>query len=193
MIGTAVQGSRRSTGFGTLAAGASNSHVLKARRAVSPTGTVFALLTAMHIESFGRRVVVAALALASLAGQAKAADSVAVIVNSRNAGSQIKRDSLAAIFLQSGTRWSDGKPARPVDQSTRSAARAAFSEQVLRLNLMAVQRHWMNALSAGATPPPVKGSDDEVIAFVRSNPTAIGYVSTEAPLDPDVKVVKVIE
>lgn len=137
-------------------------------------------------------LVVAALAVTLLGAEARAAD-VIVIVNAQNPGAQVKRESLLAIYMQPGARWADGKAAKPVDQSTRSPIRAAFSEQVLKMNLLAVQRHWMSALSSGATPPPVKTNDKEVIAFVRSDPAAIGYVSAEAALDPGVKVLKIVE
>lgn len=140
-----------------------------------------------------RRCLRLATVALALAATASPADEVFVVVHAQNPGAQIKRDSLQAIFLQQGARWPDGKAARPVDQSTRSTVRAAFSEQLLKMNLFAVQRHWMNAVSAGAVPPPVKASDADVIAFVRSNPAAIGYVSAETALDPGVKVLKVVD
>jgi hypothetical protein len=37
-------------------------------------------------------------------------------------------------------------------------------------------------------PPPEKNSDEAVIAFVKSNPGAVGYVSSANGLPADVKV-----
>lgn len=117
-----------------------------------------------------------------------------VIVNAANPGSQIKRDALAMIYLKGHARWADGKPVAAVDQSARSSVRATFTEQALGQDVRAVQNQWIRSIQVGqGTPPLVKSSDEDVVAFVKSNPNAIGYVSSNAPLDVAVKAVKVIE
>jgi ABC-type phosphate transport system substrate-binding protein len=138
-------------------------------------------------------LVASVLAFTSVAAKATAGDAIVVIVNAQNAGAQIKRETVAAIFLRQGGRWGDGKPILAVDQSTRSAVRVAFSEQILGTTLPAVQAHWMSALAKGLTPPLVRDGNDEVIAFVRSNSAAIGYVSASTTLDATVKVLKVVD
>jgi ABC-type phosphate transport system substrate-binding protein len=117
-----------------------------------------------------------------------------VIVNAANPGSQIKRDTLATIYLKGHARWADGKPVVAVDQSARSSVRASFTEQALGQDVQAVQNQWIRSIQVGqGTPPPVKSSDEDVVAFVKSNPNAIGYVSTNAPLDAAVKALKIVE
>ncbi len=117
-----------------------------------------------------------------------------IIINAANPGSQIRRDTLAMIYLKGHARWADGKLVAAVDQSARSPVRATFTEQALGQDVRAVQNQWIRSIQAGSgTPPPVKSSDEDVVAFVKSNPNAIGYVSSTAPLDAAVKAVKVIE
>jgi ABC-type phosphate transport system substrate-binding protein len=118
-----------------------------------------------------------------------------LIVNGANPGTSIQREAAAAIFLGQMTRWkSDNRLISPVDQSTRTAVRAAFSERILRKPVMAVQFFWGQQLASGrGIPPPVKGSDDEVAAFVRANPSAIGYVSSGFAIGEGVKALKVVD
>lgn len=135
-----------------------------------------------------------ALAVLALVPAAGAQEAFRIIVHPANPGIQIKRESLQAIYLRQGARWPDGKAVKAVDQSTRSPVRAAFCQEALGMDVMAVQNLWFQALRAGkGTPPPVKGSDADVVAFVRGDPTAIGYVSAGATLDEGVKVLKLVE
>jgi ABC-type phosphate transport system substrate-binding protein len=140
-----------------------------------------------------RLLCLALLAVTAGAAPGVAEDAFNVIVNSANPGTQIRRETLQAIYLRKGARWPDGKPVEAVDQSTRSAVRAAFSGAVLGQDVQAVQNHWMVSISGGkGLPPPVKGSDQDVIAFVSSKPGAIGYVSAAAALGDSVKLLKLV-
>jgi ABC-type phosphate transport system substrate-binding protein len=107
-------------------------------------------------------------------------------------GNQIPRASVAAIFLRQAPRWSDGSPVVPVDQSVKSTVRNIFSNRILNQPLMDVQIYWQRKMSAGLMPPPVKTSDEEVIAFVASTPGAIGYVSAASTVPDSVKVLEIV-
>jgi ABC-type phosphate transport system substrate-binding protein len=98
-----------------------------------------------------------------------------------------------AIFKGQMVRWKDATPIDPVDQSVRAPARVAFSAKVLGESVLAVQNYWMRQLQQGKVPPMVKGSDREVVAHVKANRGAIGYVSEAFALDDSVKVVKVVD
>ena len=116
-----------------------------------------------------------------------------MIVNVANPSAQIQRSALLAIFMGEMTTWSDGKTIAPVDHSMRSPVRAAFSEKLLGKPAMSVQIHWLRKVAAEhVNPPPAKPSDAEVVAFVRANPGAIGYVAADFTLDETVKVMKVV-
>jgi ABC-type phosphate transport system substrate-binding protein len=135
------------------------------------------------------------LAVGSSALRAGAQDGdVQVIVNASNPGVAILRQDLAALFLRKATRWGFGTPAEPVDQSFASPIRAVFCRDVLKEALPAVQKYWQQQIFSGrSTPPRVKASDAEVIAFVVATEGGVGYVSASTPLPDGVKVLRVEE
>ncbi|PYQ21081.1 MAG: hypothetical protein DMF81_16570 [Acidobacteria bacterium] len=117
-----------------------------------------------------------------------------VVVNATNPVSEIKREQLATLFLNRSSRWSHGPAAAPVDQSLNSPVRTAFCKEVLRLSISGVQSYWQNRIRTDREiPPPVKSSDDEVIAHAEKNKGAVGYVSAAASLPASVKVLAIVE
>jgi ABC-type phosphate transport system substrate-binding protein len=144
----------------------------------------------MSFRRYGRLAVIGLM----LAGVSNAEESFKVIVNKSNPGGRINREALQTIFLKTGARWGNGHLVEGVDQSTRSAVRAAFAEHVLGHSLQAVEAEWTQSILQGkGVPPPVRPSDEEVVAYVKARPDAIGYVSPTLTLDPGVKVLQVIE
>ena len=64
----------------------------------------------------------------------------------------------------------------PVDNAI---AQPDFQARVLKMVATKYTASWTKkAFRDGLNAPPVKGSDAEVIGFVKANPGAIGYVST---------------
>ena len=138
--------------------------------------------------------VLVAAALAAGPGPAvSAAAAIRMIVNPQVKGSQIPRAVLKSIFLKQALKWGDGRPAVPVDQSVQSAVRRLFSNEVLRQGIVEVQVYWQRRITAGQVPPPVKASDEEILAFVASTPGAIGYVSPSTPLPDNVREVTIVD
>lgn len=114
-----------------------------------------------------------------------------VIVNSANATSDLTADIATKLFLKQTTKFPNGTPATPVDLGKSSAVRATFSKAVLGRPVSAIEAYWQQQIFSGKdVPPAAKASDDEVIAFVKANPGAIGYVSAGAST-AGVKVVDV--
>jgi ABC-type phosphate transport system substrate-binding protein len=104
--------------------------------------------------------------------------------------STLTKSTASTIFLKKSVKWEDGSAIIVLDQWDRSPVRAAFSTAVHGRSAAAVKSYWNQQVFSGRDVPPVeKTSDDEVIAFVRKTPGAIGYVSAEA----DVKGLKSIE
>ena len=132
-----------------------------------------------------------ALTVASLAGPRPvvlAAGPFRVVVNASNPVSSMSRDEVSRLFLKKGNAWPNGQAAQPVDLSKDSATRKAFSRTVLGRDVAAVESYWQQAIFSGrAVPPAEKGSDAEVMAFVRANPGAIGYVSGTGDLGSSLK------
>ena len=104
-------------------------------------------------------------------------------------GNALRREILAQVYLGGADRWGDGTPIVAVDLSGVSPVRHAFSSQVLGKSVDAVKHHWLRRISSGQRPPLSKASDDEVIAFVASQPGAVGYVSAAAAVPPTVREV----
>lgn len=117
--------------------------------------------------------------------------SFKVIVNAENPVPELRREQVALLFLNRGANWAHGPKGAPVDQSMTSPVRAAFSNQVLGQSLLAVSSHWHKRMLEREMPPPVKASDDDVIAHVAKNAGGVGYVSTAAVLPPTVNELRV--
>jgi ABC-type phosphate transport system substrate-binding protein len=134
------------------------------------------------------------LVLALVVVPSAAEEPCQVVVNAANPASAIKREALVAIFTGQMTRWKDNRTIAPVDQSMRSPVRSAFSEKLLGQSVMEIQIYWQRRLANGqGFPPPVKASDEEVVAYVRGNAGAIGYVSSGFALGDTVKAIKIVE
>lgn len=122
---------------------------------------------------------------------AASAQSYKIIVNEANASSGISKSEASDIFLKKKSKWDDGTKIEPVDLAASSPIRAAFSEDVHGRGVGAIRSHWQQAAFSGAgTAPLERGSDADVVAFVKSNPGAVGYISADAATD-GVKVLTV--
>lgn len=117
-----------------------------------------------------------------------------VVVNSSVKGTWISRASLEALFTGKTNRWGDKETARPVDQSAKASVRHAFTESVLGLSMGEVQRYWQNRVAADRVfPPPIKDSDEEVLAFVARTSGAVGYVGPGTAIPDGVRVIDVVD
>jgi ABC-type phosphate transport system substrate-binding protein len=117
-----------------------------------------------------------------------------VVISADSPTRSVRRDELARIYLKKDTRWPDETQAEPVDQTRRSPVRLAFTRAVLGFQQpSAVESYWQQQQFSGrATPPLVKGSDAEVMAYVAMRPGAVGYVSSTAALQ-GVRALTVVE
>lgn len=105
---------------------------------------------------------------------------------------EVSRADLSAIFLRKLESWRNGSPVVPVDQSLRSPVRAAFGDAVLGMSIISVQAFWQKHLAAGGLePPPVRGSDEEVLAFVASTPGAVGYILATTTVPASVREIAI--
>ncbi len=114
-----------------------------------------------------------------------------VVVNASNPAQSITRRELSDMFLKKLTRWPDGTTVEPVEPPEKSRTRAYFLSDVMGgKSALALKTFWQKRVFSGRDTPPVeKASDEEVVAFVKANPGAIGYVAPSAA----VAGVKVLE
>lgn len=136
----------------------------------------------------------AGLSLAGSSARAQDAPAYQVIVNVGNPVTELARAEVSRWFLKQSLRWPDGKVVVPLDQSSRSEVRAAFSLGIHKQPLPAIESYWQKQMFTGRIVPPfVKVGDAEVMSWVAANSAAIGYVSASATLTSGVKAVKIKE
>lgn len=141
-------------------------------------------------------ILFSALAPFGMTSHAASQQNLRIVVNAGNRGVRITRASLRAIYLDPHPRWADGTPIQAVDQPRGSHLRSAFNSVFLGMSVGAVQAHWLRqnfTTSGKAHPPQTKEDDAAVLAFVKENPNAIGYVSPDVTLDAGVKALDVVE
>ncbi len=137
---------------------------------------------------------VAVVGVAASATSGAPATEFQVVVHPSVRGGWISRASLQALFTGKSDRWGDKATAKPVDQSAKSPVRRAFTTAVLGVSMGEIQRYWQDrVVSDRVFPPPIKGSDDEVLGFVAATSGAVGYVGPETVIPPGVKVITVTE
>jgi ABC-type phosphate transport system substrate-binding protein len=111
----------------------------------------------------------------------KAAAGYQVVVNAANPAPAVTAAQLSRIFLKKATKWDHGAAAIPVDQAADAPVRGEFSRAVHGKPASAVAAYWQQQIFAGRDLPPAeKAGDEAVLAFVRANPGAVGYVSPSA-------------
>jgi ABC-type phosphate transport system substrate-binding protein len=121
-----------------------------------------------------------------------AADYV-VIVNAQNAVHSISPKDLSLIFLKKNTRWPNGQKIELIALPDTTPASIRFDKEIFKRSPAAIRAYWQQEIFSGRSVPPVeKTTDEEIVAFVASNPGAIGYVAV-APSKAGVKVIKVEE
>jgi ABC-type phosphate transport system substrate-binding protein len=115
-----------------------------------------------------------------------------VVIHRENRVDSMPRREVSAIFLKKVSRWRSGETTQPVDLEP-SPVREKFSRAVHGRGMEAVAAYWQQRVFSGRdSPPPERKRDEDVLAYVRDNPNAIGYVSGKAST-ADVKVLRITE
>lgn len=116
-----------------------------------------------------------------------------VVANTDARGEAISKKVLVAAYRGETVRWASGMAMQPLDQSARSSLRKAFSRDVLGQSIQEQQVYWIKQISMGRrNAPPVKVTDEEVLAFLVANPGSIGYVSVAASIPAGLKVLSLV-
>ncbi|MEM7351700.1 MAG: hypothetical protein AAF657_12965 [Acidobacteriota bacterium] len=103
----------------------------------------------------------------------------------------ISKKRVSQLLLREVSRWEGGLSAQPVDQESHSAVRNSFSRQVHGRSVESIKNYWLRQIFSGnGEPPPEMADDNAVIAFVKSHPGGIGYVTKRTRLS-GVKVLDV--
>ncbi len=140
--------------------------------------------------------IVVSLGLATLlphpAATGAAPPGFKVIVNSSNSVTSLTSDEVSQIFLKRMTHWPAGGAVTPVDLPASSSVREAFSRKIHGRSANSIETFWTKQIFSGAAVPPLTlSSDREVIAYVRQNAGAIGYVSATATIPETVRTIEI--
>jgi len=107
-----------------------------------------------------------------------------MIVNNNNALKGATSSEVANLFLGKTTQWSNGNKATPVDQVKSTTPGVAFLGKIVKMSEGDFKNLWVEKMLSGeAEPPQVKSNDAEIIAFVKANSNAVGYISASTPRD----------
>jgi ABC-type phosphate transport system substrate-binding protein len=114
-----------------------------------------------------------------------------VVVHSTNPTDILTKEQLGKMFLKKIVKWDTGIPIIPVDQAPIAPVRAAFNKLVHEKTASAIASYWQQQIFAGRDVPPAeKPGDASVLAFVKANPGAIGYI-TEGVSTDGVKLLRI--
>jgi ABC-type phosphate transport system substrate-binding protein len=123
-----------------------------------------------------------ALSVAVAAPVVRAA-SFKIVVHPDSPLQSLSHDELSGIFLKTQLEL-QGRRVTPVDQSASSEVRRTFTSIVHNQSIEAMMSYWQKQIFAGrAAPPVVKEGDAAVLDYVRSDPSAIGYVEGSSEVE----------
>lgn len=114
---------------------------------------------------------------------------VFVVVHRDNVVSGLDAEYLAKLYLGRSRTFPDGEVAVLIDQRDQDPAREVFFRRLLGMTLSQANAYWARLMFTGRVSPPlVRNGDAAVLAAIRDNPLAIGYVGSP-PADDLLKVV----
>ncbi len=136
-----------------------------------------------------KRIMTALIAWLLVAGFARAAGDLVVIVNAGSGVEALSREEAVNVFMGRYKKLPSGITALPVDEND---AKAAFYRALVRKELPEIQSYWARLVFSGqGSPPRQMDSANEVIDTVANNKGAIGYIE-KSRLNSRVKAVLVL-
>jgi ABC-type phosphate transport system substrate-binding protein len=131
-----------------------------------------------------------------LLSDARAAEPVAVIVNSENTAGGMDPGEIRKMYTNNTLIWPDGSPVILYDLLIENRLREVFSSRILGKDPERVAEEWahLKITNQAKNPPVTMKSEALIIKRVASERGAIGYVSLSAVRNnPRVRVVFTIE
>ncbi|WP_238582374.1 hypothetical protein [Cellvibrio sp. OA-2007] len=112
-----------------------------------------------------------------------------VIVNAQNPISRMEHKQVVDLFMGRSSVFPDRQPAQTLDLKAGTPVRASFYKTLTGKSEAQVDAYWATLVFAGRMSPPKQLTDEQqVIAEVAANPSAIAYVNRQ-PLPASVKIV----
>jgi ABC-type phosphate transport system substrate-binding protein len=127
-----------------------------------------------------------------MASQRLLADEITV-VSVKSSISTLSKAQVADIFLGKTTRFPDGSPAVPIDQTEGTPARDEFYTKIAGKSAAQMKAYWSRIIFTGrGEPPRAVPTSSETRKLVAANPNAIGYVEPKL-VDDTLRVVTVTQ
>ncbi|WP_233520584.1 type 2 periplasmic-binding domain-containing protein [Flocculibacter collagenilyticus] len=112
---------------------------------------------------------------------------VAVIVHPSNANT-MDEGAISRIFLGKAKSFPDGSQVVPISLAESSDTTKEFNKNVLNKSSSQLKAYWSKLVFTGkGTPPRAMDSEEEMIKLISTNPSMIGFVSSDK-VTGDVKV-----
>ena len=120
------------------------------------------------------------IGVGAIASEVDRVGPIAIVVGTTSPIRGLTVDGLREVYLRRRRIWPDGTPSLPVNLPADHPVRRAFSMRVLGRLPEDLQSYWGRLSFEGVRPPPVLQSAQAVCAYVAVEPSAIGYVPTNA-------------
>ncbi len=106
---------------------------------------------------------------------------------------ELSRAQVRALYMGRDRSLPSGVRANPIDLQSGAAPRAVFYRELVRRSESQVDAWWASLVFSGRASPLTRvATVDEMLAAVREDPSAIGFVRAEN-LPPDLKVLLRLE
>jgi ABC-type phosphate transport system substrate-binding protein len=114
--------------------------------------------------------------------------STIAVVSAKSPIASLSKEQLANVFLGRVTQLPGGISVMPIDQAEGSASRDEFYLAFVGKSAPQMKAFWARLIFTGrGRPPRTVKTTAELIAALRGNPNAIGYLDA-AQADPALKV-----
>ena len=115
-----------------------------------------------------------------------------VVVHPSNPVASLTRAELSALYMKRTRSWRGDREIVAIDHPASSPLRERFSRAVHGKSVAYVTRYWQRLIFSGrGIPPRQLPSDAAVLAFVKTNRDAIGYIDRRTAPGDGVKVIAV--
>jgi ABC-type phosphate transport system substrate-binding protein len=136
-----------------------------------------------------RRFGLASIILLLGSGIGAVSADVVPVVSATSSVTNLSKAQVVDIFLGRRTRFPNGSPALPIDQSEGSAAREEFYSRIADMTPAQLKAFWSKIIFTGRGQPPMAVATSlEAKKALKANPNAISYID-QSLVDSSVRVV----
>lgn len=105
---------------------------------------------------------------------------ISVVVNIANTN-HLDKTTLRKLFLGKAENFPDGSPATPLVHPEEEIIAQAFNFVLLNRNKVQYKSYWARIIFTGqGHPPETAYNDNEIINYIKNNPSAISYINSTA-------------